>query len=65
MNLASSSDAEIVYVFIECVFQDLLSVEARLDAEYGCHDDGEGDGGFEEDSLFCPACNKLFKSDKA
>ena len=54
-----------MYVFIECVFQDLLSVEARLDAEYGCHDDGEGDGGFEEDSLFCPACNKLFKSDKA
>ena len=39
-------------------------MEARLDAEYGCHGDGEQDGGYEEGGLFCPACNKLFKSEK-
>ena len=41
-------------------------MEAKLDAEYGAGFD-EDDGGYEEgeDQLFCPACNKVFKSDKA
>ena len=53
---------------IACVcvsLQDLLSVEARLEADYGCDSDRERDAGYEEGRLFCPACNKLFKSDKA
>ena len=42
-------------------------MEAKLDAEYGCQDDSDNDGGYVEggEQLFCPACNKLFKSDKA
>ena len=40
-------------------------MEARLDAEYGCQDDGDKDRGYEEGGLLCPACNKVFKSDKA
>ena len=42
-------------------------MEAKLDAEYGCQDNSDNDGGYMEggEQLFCPACNKLFKSDKA
>ena len=41
-------------------------MEARLDAEYGREGgEEERDGGYEEGETFCPACNKLFKSDKA
>ena len=63
--------AKIANLFVcayKCIMlQDLLSVEARLDAEYGCEEEEEGerDRGFEEGILFCPACNKHFKSDKA
>ena len=39
-------------------------MEARLDVEYGCDGEEERDGGCDEGGLFCPACNKLFKSDK-
>ena len=48
-----------------CALQDLLSVEARLEEEYGCEDSDDKDRGYEEGGLFCPACNKLFKSEKA
>ena len=47
-------------------------MEAKLDAEYGRRREGERegeeeDGGYEEgeNHLFCPACSKLFKTDKA
>lgn len=54
--------------------QDLEQMQAMLDAEFGRDsDDGCGGAGAGEDSnsstppdeLFCPACNKLFKSSKA
>ena len=45
----------------------MVAMEAQLDQEYGCHGEEEGDGGYVEgeQQLFCAACNKLFKSDKA
>lgn len=53
--------------------QDLEHMQAMLDAEFGRDSDDDGVDGAGEDSnsstppddLFCPACNKLFKSSKA
>ena len=47
-------------------------MEAKLDTEYGREREGEGkgeeeDGGYEEgdNHLFCHACSKLFKTNRA
>lgn len=51
--------------------QNLELMKAAVDAEFGKDSDISGDDssdsndGLPPNDLFCPACNKLFKSDKA
>lgn len=50
--------------------EELQSLQARLDDEFGKDSDRESGGVDSEDDqqlddLFCPACNKLFKTEKA